>query len=90
MSANFFPQVSHFFIYKNFRRTRDYYPFFIVKGGRLFVKVSGYSLYVYFLLFKTKAVTSVPGGVPPLLLLLFSIVSKKKKKRKMECFAHLD
>ena len=62
MSANFFPQVSHFFIYKNFRRTRDSYPFFIVQGGALFVKVSGYSVYVYFFLFSKKDRTNSTGG----------------------------
>jgi len=34
-----------------------------MKGVALFVKVSGYSLYVYFLLFNTKRASAREGGM---------------------------
>jgi len=52
--------------------------FYIVKGGGTFVKVSGYSVHVSFLLFKTKAVTSVTGGFPPSSL-FSSLLSLRKE-----------
>jgi len=69
--------------------------FYIVKGGGTFVKVSGYSVHVSFLLFREKDRTNSTGGDGGLYCTNQIKAARREEKRReekriIECYAYLD